>query len=92
VDVDDQAAFAEQHCGAPHGVVGNSAVAGPVVFGGKREPGLSSPGLTRDSIQSATRTYTGVGLSTPKSGISGTVDLGRNLVAVKGLSAVGGAE
>jgi hypothetical protein len=31
----------------------------------------------RDSTQSATRTYTGVGLSTLKSGISGTVDHGR---------------
>src|SRR6266851_2897964 len=31
----------------------------------------------RDSIQSATRTYSGVGLSTLKSGISGTVDHGR---------------
>jgi hypothetical protein len=29
--------------------------------GGKRAPDLSSPDLIRDSIQSATRTYTGVG-------------------------------
>ena len=64
MDGDDQAALAEQHRGASHGVVGHPQSRASSRSVGKRAPGLSSPDLIRDSIQSATRTYTGVGLST----------------------------
>jgi hypothetical protein len=93
VDGDDQAALAQQDRG-PAGWcrVGHPGVLGQLALGGQARAGLEFARLDAATRSSRRPARIRVGLSTLKSGISGTVDFGPNPAAVKGLSVVGGAE